>query len=57
MQQSINARTQFYLDNPNFILSIARKNHIPESDIEDFSQQVLLESLQHRCRSNKKKDA
>lgn len=49
----INARTQFYLDNPNFIISVARKHQIPESDIEDFCQQVLLESLQHRC----KKDA
>ena len=55
MQQTINARTQFYLDNPNFIISIARKHHIPESDIDDFSQQVLLESLQHRCKRNKKK--
>lgn len=49
----INARTQFYLNNPNFIISVARKHQIPESDIEDFSQQVLLESLQHRCRRHK----
>ena len=51
----VNARTQFYLDNPTFILSVARKNKVPESDIEDFCQQVLLESLQHRCRIDKKK--
>lgn len=46
---NINARTQFYLDNPNFIQHIGQRFNIPEEDIEDFSQTVLLDSLQNHC--------
>ena len=49
MRQNINARTQFFLDNPSFIRSVGLKYQIPDDDLEDFIQDVLLNSLQHNC--------
>lgn len=45
MSPKTNARTQFFLDNPKFIYAVGRKYGIPENELADYQQYVLLRSL------------
>ncbi|MBQ2622325.1 MAG: sigma-70 family RNA polymerase sigma factor [Fibrobacter sp.] len=45
MPQKINARTQYFLDNPRFIYAAGRKYGIPEQELADYQQFVLMRSL------------
>ncbi len=47
---AINERTRFYLEHPNFIKEVGLRYGIPVQELDDFSQRVLMASLERPCK-------
>ena len=45
MESNISPRTKFLIENPKLIRAVGSRNAIPQNEIADFSQYVLLQSL------------